>query len=69
MAIKYYKLLTLLNKKGIQKTKLIEDLHLGQGTVAKFAKHEPVNLSIIDKLCEYLDVQPSDLIEYEKDEG
>lgn len=64
MAIKYYKLLILLNKRGIQKKQLIEDLNFGQGTVAKFSKHEPVNIIVIDKLCKYLDVQPGELIEY-----
>lgn len=64
MAIKYYKLLVLLNKRGIPKTKLRDDLNFGQGTIAKFSKHEPVNIMVIDKLCKYLDVQPGDLMEY-----
>lgn len=66
MAIKYYKLLTLLNKRKISYKVLRIDLGFGDQTVAKFAKHKPVNLEVIDKLCEYLDVQPCDIIEYEK---
>ena len=64
MAIKYYKLLTLLNKRGIAKTQLREDLGLGSNTIAKFSNHEPVSFEVLDKLCEYLDVQPGDIIEY-----
>lgn len=64
MAIKYYKLLILLNKRGIPKTKLHDDLNLGQATIAKFSKHEPVSFEVLDKLCKYLEVQPGDLMEY-----
>ena len=67
MAIKYYKLLTLLNKRGIAKTQLREDLSLGSNTIAKFSNHQPVSFEVLDKLCEYLNVQPADIIEYTKD--
>jgi putative transcriptional regulator len=66
MAIKYYKLLTLLNKRDISKNKLKEDVGLGSNTIAKFANHEPVSFEVLDKLCEYLRAQPGDLIEYEE---
>ena len=67
MAIKYYKLLTLLNKRGIAKTQLREDLGLGSNTIAKFANHEPVSFDVLEKLCKYLNAQPGDLIEFEED--
>jgi putative transcriptional regulator len=65
MAIKYYKLLILLNKRDISKNKLKEDLGLGSNTIAKFANHDPVSFEVLDKLCKYLNVQPGDLLEYE----
>jgi len=65
MAIKYYKLLTLLNKRGISKSKLKDDLNLGSNTIAKFANHESISFEVLDKLCEYLNVQPGEIIEYE----
>lgn len=64
MAIKYYKLLDLLNKRDISKSKLREDLGLGSNTIAKFANNEPVSFEVLDKLCRYFDVQPGDLIEF-----
>lgn len=67
MAIKFYKLLVLLNKRGIPKTKLRDDLNFGQATIAKFSKHEPVSFEVLDKLCDYLDVQPGDIIEHIKE--
>lgn len=66
MAIKYYKLLILLNKRDISKNKLKEDLGLGSNTIAKFANHEPVSFEVLDRLCKYLDAQPGDLIEFEE---
>ena len=65
MAIKYYKLLILLNKRDISKNKLKEDLGLGSNTIAKFANHDPVSFEVLDKLCKYLNVQPGDLLEYD----
>lgn len=67
MAIKYYKLLILLNKRGIAKTQLRDDLGFGTNTIAKFANHEPVSFEVLNKLCGYLDVQPGDMIEYIND--
>lgn len=64
MAIKYYKLIDLLHRRGIPKLKLRDDLSLGQGTIAKFSNNEPVTIVVIDKLCKYLKVQPGDLMEY-----
>lgn len=64
MAIKYYKLLILLNKRNIQKIQLKNDLGFGTNTIAKFSNHEPVSFEVLDKLCKYLSVQPGDLIEY-----
>lgn len=65
MAIKYYKLLDLLNKRSISKSKLREELGFGTNTIAKFANNEPVSFEVLDKLCKYFNVQPGDLIEYE----
>lgn len=67
MAIKYYKLLLILNKRDIQKTQLKTDLGFGTNTIAKFANHEPVSFEVLDKLCKYLNVQPGELIEYVED--
>lgn len=68
MAIKYYKLIILLNKRGISKTQLRTDLGLGSNTTAKFASHEPISFDVLDKLCRYLKVQPGDLMEYVDDD-
>lgn len=68
MAIKYYKLLDALNRRGINKSSLRSELNLAFNTIAKFSSNDPVSLEVIDKLCKYLRVQPGDLMEYVDDE-
>lgn len=60
--ISYKPLFKLLIDKGIKKT----ELPLSSPTIAKLSKNEYVALEIIDKLCEHLDCQPGDIIEYVK---
>lgn len=64
MAIKYYRLLDLLNRKGIKKTELIARADISSATLAKLSNHEYVSMEVIDKICKALDCQPQDLIEY-----
>jgi len=68
MAIKYYKLLDTLNRRGINKSSLRTELNLAFNTIAKFSSNETVSLEVIDKLCKYLNVQPGDLMEFVDEE-
>ncbi|MBS3986485.1 MAG: helix-turn-helix transcriptional regulator [Erysipelothrix sp.] len=68
MAIKYYKLIDLLNRRGILKTKFAKDIGISPNTLAKLSNNQIVSLDVIDKACEYLGVQPGDLLEF-IDEG
>lgn len=61
--IKYYKLFDLLNRKGLKKKDLLSVL--SPATVTKLSKHGIVTTDTIGRLCEFLDCQPGDLIEYE----
>lgn len=62
--IVYYKFLNLLKERGIKKTDLQRELGIAPGTMANFGKNAPVALSVIDKICGYLKVQPGDIIEW-----
>jgi len=64
MAIKYYKLIDLLNRRGILKTKFAKDIGISPNTLAKLSNNQIVSLDVIDKACEYLNVQPGDLLEF-----
>jgi len=68
MAIKFYKLIDLLNRREILKTKFAKDIGISPNTLAKLSNNDIVSLEVIDKACSYLGVQPGDILEYVSDE-
>ena len=63
MKISYKKLWVLLIEKEISKPKLRKDLKLATGTMSKLNKGEAVALSILLRICEYLDCDIGDICE------
>lgn len=63
--MKYYKLFILLDKKGMKRTDLLKIV--SPVTLAKLGKGESVTTDILCKICEFLDCQPSDIMEYVKE--
>lgn len=63
MAIKYYKLFDILNRRGIRRG----DLPVSSVTLAKLSKGQSVTTDMLDRICKHLDVQPGDIMEYEED--
>ena len=66
MTISYRKLFTLMEQKGIKKFDL-RKMGLSPTIVDRFVKNGDVNTSTIMRLCEILDCQPGDIMEYEPD--
>jgi len=64
MSIKYYKLLDMLNRKGITKEHLRESINISSATMAKISSHKMISLSVINDVCKALDCQPGDIMEY-----
>lgn len=64
--IKFYRLFDLLNRRGMKKTDLYKVLSMP--TVAKLSKHEAINLESVARLCEFLNCQPGDIMEYVPEE-
>lgn len=62
--IAYYKLLDMLNRRGMTRLDLQKAIGAGPNTISKISKNEPVTLATIDKICEVLDCQPGDILEY-----
>lgn len=62
--IKYYKLNKLLKDRGINWKEIRIMLNMSSGTVAKINKNQMVSLEVIDRLCDYLEVQPGDIMEF-----
>lgn len=63
--MKYYKLFILLDKRGMKRTELLKVI--SSVTLAKLGKGESVTTDILCKICNFLDCQPGDIMEYIKD--
>lgn len=68
MAIKYFKLLDILQRKEISKGDFAKITGFSSATVAKLSTHKPVNMEIIDRACKVLNCQPGDILEYIPDD-
>ena len=62
--ITYTQLWILLKSKNMKKTDLLEIM--SSPTLAKLGKNEPVSVSVIEKICDYLNCQPADIMANEK---
>ena len=62
--IVYYKLDALLKKRKITKSQLCKDTGISTNVVSKISKNEGFKTETIDRLCEYLQVQPSEIMEW-----
>lgn len=61
--IVYKKLEKLLQDRNMQ-WKSLCDAGISVNMPAKFSKNKPMNTDIINKVCEYLHVQPSEIMEW-----
>ena len=66
MKISYKKLWLLLIQKDITKVKLRKDLGIAPGTMSKLNKGEEVAMSVLLRICEYLDCDVGDVCEFVK---
>lgn len=65
--IVYKKLEKILQDRNMQ-WKSLCDAGISVNMPAKFSKNKPMNTDIINKVCEYLKVQPSEIMEWIPDE-
>ena len=63
MRISYKKLWVLLIQKDISKATLRKDVGLSTGTMSKLNKGEEVAMSVLLRICEYLDCDIGDICE------
>lgn len=61
MRISYKKLWIRLAEKEIAKVTLRKDLNIATGTMTKLRKNEEVALSVLLRICEYLDCNIGDI--------
>lgn len=67
MAIKYYRLFDVLQRRGLKKTDLMTLAGISAPTLAKLSKGAPVNTEVLDRVCAALEVQPADIMEWERE--
>ena len=64
MKISYKRLWVLLIQKDITKVTLKRDVGISAGTMCKLNKGEEVALSVLLRICDYLDCDIGDICEY-----
>ena len=71
MPISFGKLFSLMEKKGITVYRLRKDKVIGTAAIEKMIGRQPghVDTRSIERLCEYLNCQPGDIMEYKKEAG
>lgn len=67
LKISYKKLFGVLEQKNITKTELREKIKISTATLAKLSKDEPVAMKVIEDICNFLNCQPGDIMELEKE--
>lgn len=66
MPIKYYKLFDMLNRRGMKKTDLLQVV--SSPTLAKLSKGKTVTTEVIAAICNFLNCQPGDIMEYQPED-
>ena len=61
MEISYKKLWILLAEKEISPATLRKELNIATGTMTKMRRNEEVSLSVLLRICEYLDCNIGDI--------
>ena len=64
----YLDILQKLADKGWTAYKLRQEKIIGEATMTRIRKGEPIKTDTIDKICGLLNCQPSDLLKWERDE-
>jgi len=66
MSISYNGLWKLLIDKNLQRKDLIDKLNISSSTFAKMSKGEPVSLTVLEKICGYLECDIGDVMSFIK---
>ena len=62
--IVYYKLDMLLNERKITKTQLYKDTGISTNVISKISKNEVLKTDTLNRICEYLNVKPNEIMEW-----
>ena len=62
--IVYDKLMNILSERQMNKRQLSEAIGIKANTMSALSKNRNVNMDTINRICEYLHVQPSEIMEW-----
>ena len=65
-SVSYKKMWVLLIGRGISPVDLRKDLNIATGTMTKLRRNEEVALSVLLRICEYLDCNIGDVCDFVK---
>lgn len=68
MAWSYEKLWNQIAERGINKTKLRDEAGFRPATLSRLSHNKPVNMAILARICEYLNCNISDIVDYVQDD-
>lgn len=68
MALSYNRLWKLLIDKGLNKFELHKLTGLSQSTIAKLVKGENVNTDVLERICQTLNCELTDIVEIDRKE-
>ena len=66
MNISYNGLWKLLIDNDLQRKDLIENLNISSSTLEKMSKGEPVSLTVLERVCEYLHCDIGDVMSFQE---
>lgn len=67
--ITYDKLRTLLKERDIKQKEMIQSCSIASRTMNSIVHNRALSTETIDKICDWLDVQPGDIMEFVREEN
>lgn len=68
MPLSYNKLWKLLIDRGISKQQLIREIGISPNTMTRLNKNKSVSMNVLMKICEYLEVNIGEIVDYIKED-
>ena len=69
MIVSYNKLFKLLIDKNMKKTELAKATGIGQNTLAKLSKNQNVSMDVLARICEVLNCNIGDIVDFVEGEN
>ena len=69
LEVSYGKLAKIMQDKRIKKKDLKEKAHLGWTTISKITNNQDVSMEVLKKICEFLNCDIGDIVEFKKQDG